>query len=74
MDWIYEDDPEMGLFYDLQVYFDDPRNYTVGAQFTLDFIDSIEKQINNCSKISHKQFEVLKQIYNRLGLNSRDEE
>jgi hypothetical protein len=69
MDYIYEDDPQMGILYDIQVYLDNPPSDMNGKQFTIEFVDSIEKQLKNVSKITLKQYEVLKQIHHRLGLH-----
>jgi hypothetical protein len=66
---IYEDDPEMGILYDIKTYLDNPPHDMVGKQFTIDFIDGIEKQLKKISKITMKQYEILKQIHNRLGLS-----
>jgi len=66
---IHEDDHEMGILYDIQTYYDNPPKDIIGKDFTIEFIDSIEKQLQRSSTITRKQYEVLKQIHCRLGLN-----
>jgi|HubBroStandDraft_5_1064220.scaffolds.fasta_scaffold444356_2 hypothetical protein len=66
---IHEDDAEMGILYDIQIYLDNPPPEFVNRIHTQEYIDNIEKQLRKSATISKNQYEVLKQIHERLGLN-----
>lgn len=70
---IYEDDLEMGILYNIQSYYDAAYQPSIQDKFNLNFLDGIEKHLRHSSMISKKQYDVLKEIHSRLGLNQSEE-
>lgn len=57
---IYEDDEEMGILYDIQVFAD------ITPSFNTKFIDGIEDFIKKYRYISDKQYNILVDVYNNI--------
>lgn len=71
---IHEDDPEMGILYDIQTYYDASYQPSIYDKFNLEFLNGIESHLKTNSKISRKQLDVLKNIHSRLALLALNEE